>query len=232
MAFRFLPKTIALIPDGNRRWARKHSMSVFNGYELGVRKFIDFSRWCMGYGINNLSVWALSPENLGRNPIEVRALFTIYKNVATDQEMLEMVHDNRARIRIVGDRKILPKDLNRALRKLETDTEHYKDKSINLLIGYGGREDILQAAKNFAGSVRKGLNGTVEKFQSELISSAVPDLDLIIRTSGERRLSGFMPWQSYYSELYFSDKLWPDFTKRDLNLALADYGKRDRRYGK
>lgn len=232
MAFEFLPKTIALIPDGNRRWAHQHRMSVFNGYELGVRKFIDFSRWCMGYGIDNLSVWALSPENLGRNPIEVRALFTIYKNVATDPEMLEMVHENKARIRIVGDRGILPKDLDRALRRLESDTVHYKDRAINLLIGYGGRDDIFHAAKRFARNVRKGVSGTVERFQSELLSSTIPDLDLIIRTSGERRLSGFMPWQSYYSELYFSNKLWPDFTKRDLNLALTDYGRRERRYGR
>ncbi|MDE1823519.1 MAG: di-trans,poly-cis-decaprenylcistransferase [Candidatus Micrarchaeota archaeon] len=232
MAFEFLPETIALIPDGNRRWAHQHKMSVFNGYELGVGKFIDFSRWCMDYGINNVSVWALSPENLKRNRNEVRALFTIYKKVANDRKMLDMIHDNRARVNIIGKSSLLPKDLYKALHQLELETAHYRGRTMNLLIGYGGREDIFHAARNFANDVKKGFGATVERFKSELLSSAVPDLDLIIRTSGERRLSGFMPWQSYYSELYFSNKLWPDFTKRDLNLALLEYGKRERRFGR
>ncbi len=226
------PATIALIPDGNRRWARAHRMSIFNGYNLGVNKFIEFGEWCRNYGINNVTVWALSSENLSRPKEEVQTLFSIYKKVANDKKILARLHKNQTRVRIIANKSLVPKDLILSLSKMEKETSRYKDRVINMLLGYGGRDDILYAAKKAAAGVRRKGAQFEQLFEKSLISCSVPNIDLIIRTSGEQRLSGFIPWQSAYSELYFSKKLWPDFTKDDLRLAIDDYGKRQRRFGK
>lgn len=224
MAFQNLPKTVALIPDGNRRWARMHSLSVLDGYNLGVKKFIDFGEWCADYGINRLTVWAMSSDNVKRADKEVKTLFSVYKKVANDKDILERLHNTNTHVNIIGNLKLLPTDLVHALHKVEEETSMYTERVINMLMGYGGRDDLIVAAQNY--------QGTPASFEKSLMSSKVEDLDMIIRTSGEKRLSGFLPWQSYYSELYFSKKLWPDFTKRDLHSALNDYSKRERRFGR
>ncbi len=228
-----VPKALALIPDGNRRWAMKHSLSFFNGYNLGVKKFIDFADWCKDYGIDNITVWAFSTENFKRSTAEREALFNIYRKVATDRDIIARLHDNRTRVNIVGNRLLLPKDLSAALHKIEVETEAYKGRVINMLVAYGGKDDMLHAAGEI---VKDALRNKVKEvneavFRSYMLSSGVPDIDLVIRTSGEERLSGFMPWQAGYSELYFSKKLWPDFTRRDLEIALDDYEERKRRFG-
>ena len=228
-----VPAALALIPDGNRRWARGHGLSIFNGYSKGVTKFLEFGEWCKEYGINNITIWALSSDNLSRPKEEVNALFSIYKKVAKDRKIIDMLHRNQTRISVISDKRILPSDLASSLHRLETETSIYKERVINLLMGYGGREDILHAAKKAAASVAAGKRVRFEEvFQRSLLSNNIPNLDLVIRTSGEMRLSGFMPWQSGYSELYFSNKLWPDFTRSDLEAALLDYSSRDRRFGK
>jgi undecaprenyl diphosphate synthase len=228
-----VPSNLALIPDGNRRWAKMHRLSVQKGYKLGVNKFLDFAEWCSSYGIYSITVWALSSENVNRPKHEVNALFTIYKKVATDKKILERLHKNKTRLNIVANEKLLPKDVLVALKKLETKTRMHKDRVINMLLGYGGKDDILHAAKIAALKFKdKGQAKFEDLFAKSLISSGIPDLDFIIRTSGEQRLSGFMPWQSNYSELYFSKKLWPDFTRRDLRSALTEYKKRQRRFGR
>lgn len=228
-----VPEALALIPDGNRRWARRHSMSFFRGYKLGVEKFIDFSNWCRDYGIKNVTVWAFSTENFRRPEPERETLFKIYKKVASDKKMEDRLHENKTRFNIIGDKSLLPKDLFGALHRLELGTMKYKESTINMLIAYGGKDDILHAAKMLVkDAVHKGVGNVTEAlFRAYLISSQVPDIDLVIRTSGEERLSGFVPWQSSYSELYFSGKLWPDFTRRDLEVALLEYEKRQRRFG-
>ena len=227
-----MPKTLALIPDGNRRWSMRHKLSVLNGYNIGVRKFIEFAEWCMSYGIDSITVWAFSSDNFSRPKREIDALFSIYKRAAHDKKLIARLHKNRTRVRIVGDKEMLPRDLRNALQKLEAETSKHKDRVLNLLIGYGGREDILHAAKKAAETFMESGVNIESAFEKSLLSYGVPNLDLIIRTSGEHRLSGFMPWQSNYSELYFSKKLWPDFTRADLRCALADYSKRQRRFGK
>jgi len=229
-----IPNTIALIPDGNRRWAKMHRLSFFNGYRLGVRKFIDFSEWCKDYGIRNITVWAFSTENFNRPKNEVNVLFDIYRKTAKDKKLIERLHENKTRFNIIGNRSILPKDLMAMLHKIEVDTMHYTDRVINMLIGYGGRDDIAYAVKKIAHGVATGRISSINEqiIRENLISHNVPDIDYIIRTSGEERLSGFMPWQAGYAELYFSRKLWPDFTKADLNMALLEYSRRQRRFGK
>lgn len=233
MTSKRLPYSLALIPDGNRRWARRNRLSFLSGYELGVRKFIDFSEWCNAYGINNISVWAFSTENAKRPKVEVNALFDIYRKTAKDRKIISRLHDNETSLRIIGNKTLLPKDLASLLGKVEEETGRYSRKVINMLIGYGGNDDILHAAKAVAAkaatSGRAVVNDAV--FRSCLLSSQVPDIDLVIRTSGEERLSGLMPWQTRYSELYFSKKLWPDFSRSDLSVALGEYSQRQRRFG-
>ncbi|VVB77112.1 Tritrans,polycis-undecaprenyl-diphosphate synthase (GGDP specific) [uncultured archaeon] len=233
MHIKNVPKVLALIPDGNRRWALGHSLSFFNGYNLGVKKFIDFADWCKDYGVKNIVVWAFSTENFKRSKVEQEALFNIYRKVANDGELVSRLHENRTRFNIVGNRDLLPIDLVKALQKIEEDTCAYKERVINMLIAYGGRDDILQAT---AAIVRDAVDRKVKTVSEDLFrtympSNGVPDIDLVIRTSGEARLSGFMPWQAGYSELYFSKKLWPDFTRQDLEDALTDYNNRQRRFG-
>ena len=227
------PTALGLIPDGNRRWARRHSLDFFNGYKLGVEKFIDFADWCAAYGVNNITVWAFSTENFKRPSPERNALFGIYKKVAADKDMLDRLHANKTRFNVVGERSLLPKDLNTALKKVEVETGVYKDRVINMLLAYGGKDDILHAAQMLVrDAVKSGVTSINEAlFRRYMISESVPDMDLVIRTSGEERLSGFMPWQSGYSELYFSKKFWPDFTRKDLELALVEYQRRQRRFG-
>lgn len=232
LATKRIPKTLAIIPDGNRRWARAHRFSMLNGYNIGVKKFIQFSEWCIEYGVTNIAVWAFSTENFKRTSTETNVLFGIYKRMANDGSILNMLQENQARFRVVGNKDLLPNDLKEALSRLESKTKNYKECVINMLVGYGGRDDILHAVKNAVKNVKNAAMVSEETIQKYLISSIVPEVDLVIRTSGEKRLSGFMPWQTEYSELYFSKKLWPDFTKKDLRGALNDYGKRQRRFGK
>lgn len=224
-----VPSALALIPDGNRRWARMNRLSVLRAYSLGVNKFIDFTTWCAEYGINSITVWALSSENLNRQQLEVKTLFRIYKRVASDKKILKRLKDNNIRVNIIANAALLPNDLLRALRRMELETMHCTERVINMLIGYGGRDDILHAAEKIALGHEEF---SEENFEKHLLSKKVPEIDFVIRTSGEKRLSGFMPWQAGYAELYFSKKMWPEFTKKDLQLALVDYGKRERRFGK
>lgn len=232
MKLKNLPLSIAVIPDGNRRWALSHKLSIMRGYSYGVSKFIDFSEWCLGYGINSISVWAFSTENFRRNTNEVSALFGIYKKVAKDRKIIKRLHENATRLNIIGNRSLMPKDLLSLLRNIERETMQYTEHTINMLIGYGGRDDILHAVKGIFKNIGAAGRINDEAFRNYLISNSIPDIDFIIRTSGEQRLSGFMPWQSAYSELYFSKRLWPDFTRQDLHRALVDYSFRKRRFGK
>ena len=229
-----IPSAVALIPDGNRRWANKHKMSFAEGYSIGVNKFIDFAEWCKGYGVKNITVWAFSTENFKRPSAERKVLFSIYEKVANDENIISRLHKNKTRFEVVGNISLLPSRLQAALHNVEQETSQYKDRVINMLIAYGGRDDLLHAAKelamNFAQKKIREINEAV--FRRFMFSARIPDPDLVIRTSGEQRLSGFMPWQTGYSELYFSRKLWPDFTRRDLSLAIKEYSRRQRRFGR
>jgi undecaprenyl diphosphate synthase len=161
-------------------------------------------------------------------------LFGIYEKVANDENIISRLHKNKTRFEVVGNLSLLPSRLQAALHNVEQETSQYKDRVINMLIAYGGRDDLLHAAKelamNFAQRKIREINEAV--FRRFMFSARIPDPDLVIRTSGEQRLSGFMPWQTGYSELYFSRKLWPDFTRRDLSLAIKEYSRRQRRFGR
>ncbi|MGC8687478.1 MAG: polyprenyl diphosphate synthase [Candidatus Micrarchaeia archaeon] len=229
-----VPSHIALIPDGNRRWARSHKFNLFNGYNLGVKKFVRFSIWAKGLGVKMLTVWALSSENLrNRSKEELSVLFRIYVKAARDPSILRMLKDNQTRVNIIGNLRSLPIEVRKALLELHKKTKDYKDFTINLLIGYGGKDDIVHAARRILNKYRnRNIDISAEEIERSLITNEVPDVDLVIRTSGEMRTSGLMPWQIAYSELYFSKKYWPDFEKADLVEAVQDYSSRERRFGK
>lgn len=224
------PAHLGLIPDGNRRWARRHGLSLLNGYHNGIDRFISFSMWAKRLGVKTITVWALSTENIkNRSRTEVRMLYSLYMRAAKDPKLLALLVKNRARIRIVGNLSMLPSNLRETLRALEAKTMGCSELTINLLIGYGGKDDIMHATCVAARArSRVGEAG----FSKGLRSSALPDVDLVIRTSGEHRLSGFLPWQTDYAELYFTRKYWPEFNRRDLKRAIDSYSSRERRFGK
>ena len=230
-----VPSHVALIPDGNRRWSKLHSFARFRGYDKGIKKFIDFSIWAKGFGVKTLTVWALSTENIKkRSRGELYALYNLYVRTANDPRMLEKLRSNGARVMVIGNLNLLPARVSKALRYIESKTKAYKDLTINLLIGYGGRDDLLYAFRNMPGSAAGGKNASLDEdfVRQRIRTASLPDVDLIIRTSGEMRLSGFLPWQSDYSELYFAKKYWPDFGKKDLANALKAFAQRKRRFGK
>jgi undecaprenyl diphosphate synthase len=225
-----VPQHVALIPDGNRRWSRENKLKTFNGYEVGIKKFIDFSVWLKGFGVKTLTVWALSIDNISsRNGAELSALYGLYIKAANDPDILEKLDANRSRVNIIGNLSLLPAGVRAALRKVEKRTKGYGDFTINLLIAYGGRYDLSVAVKRITQTGMPLDEGTIQR---NLLTSSIPDADMIIRTSGEQRLSGFLPWQSAYSELYFSKKYWPDFQKQDLDRAMRDFSSRSRRFGR
>ena len=228
-----IPTNVALIPDGNRRWAKKNRINLLNGYGLGIKKFIEFSVWLKDFGSKSLTVWALSTENIQkRTPSELFILYKLYSKAARDKKIIKMIDDNKAKIKIIGNRKLLPKLLDNSLRALEKHTERYNKFQINILLAYGGHDDLVYATKKLVNSGVQPKYITEEKIKESLRSSPIENADLIIRTSGEKRLSGLLPWQSSYSELYFSKKYWPEFDRKDLNNAIHEFSRRKRRYGK
>ncbi len=224
------PAHLAIIPDGNRRWSKQKNLNLLRGYSNGVRKFIEVSIWAKSFGVKMISLWALSTDNIrNRSRAELSTLYCLFIKATNDPDIIRMLKENNARVRVIGNTRILPKSLRAALRGLERRTRYYNSFFINILVGYGGREDIAYAANRIA---RNGGRFSCENIRENLMSANIPDVDMIIRTSGEARLSGLLPWQGAYSELYFSNKYWPSFTKNDLKTAIASFSRRERRFGR
>ncbi len=224
-----IPVHVAIIPDGNRRWAREKGMKAAAGhYTAGsadnLRELIEEAR---RLGIKYISVWGFSTENWNRNQKEVEAVFNVVSGAV--KRMLKESKKNKIRFRHFGRRDRLPKKLIQLMERLEKETERYSDFNINFCIDYGGRDEILRAVNKLLKSGKKDIDE--EEFRKHLDTSGVPDPDLIIRTSGERRTSGLMPFQSDYAELHFVDKYFPDFKAIDLRRAVEEYGRRVRRFG-
>ncbi len=225
------PQHIAIIPDGNRRWAHANRLRLQQGYSIGINKIVDVCIWAKRQGVKTISVWALSTENIAnRSSTETGLLYRLYAKAATDSHIIKLLESNKARVKVIGNMGLLPERLREALRGLEQRTQAYTELTINLLVGYGGRDDIAHAVKSL--NAEKIKNVDSEAIKSRLMTADVPDVDLIIRTSGEQRLSGLLPWQSNYSELYFARKTWPDFGREDLKRAIDTFQKRQRRFGR
>lgn len=228
------PRHIAIIPDGNRRWARLHNMSKEEGYSIGIRNFGNALKWGRKLGIRMMTFWAFSTQNATRDRKEIRTLMKLFDKNLRDSLSSPDFQRHRIRVRILGNHGQFPRKIRDMLEKLESDTRQHDKYFVNLLVGYGGRDEILAACNRIISDAKGGRLSRVteDTFSEYLCTRGLPDPDLIIRTSGEKRLSGFLPWQSAYSEFYFSRKLWPDFNQRDLKRAVAEFQRRQRRFGR
>ena len=235
------PKHIGIILDGNRRFARNQGLaSTLEGHKRGADKLIEVLDWCQTLGIKTLSVWVFSLDNFQRPAAEVDSLMALFAQKFSSLATDERVHKNQIRVRALGQRQHLPKLVQQAISTAEQSTQHYKRFLLQLYIAYSGQEELSDAAKAYltqqnqqGQSLTEAIQGlSPQTLQAYLYAPKVDDVDLIIRTSGELRLSGFMLWQSAYAELYFCSTHWPGFQKKDLLQALQSYHQRSRRFGR
>ena len=228
----YLPLHIGIIMDGNGRWAKARGLAREYGHRRGSEVFMDIARYCKKIGVRYLTVYAFSTENWKRPAHEVVVIMQMLQRYLDDSEQYIK---EEIRLRIIGDRTRLSESLQKAIEKAEKASEHFDALTVNLAVNYGGREELLHAARLVAQHYRE-CDTDLSQLDSKdlerfLYTAGQPDPDLIIRPSGEKRLSNFMLWQSAYSEFVFMDVLWPDFTPQHLNEALWEYAGRDRRFG-
>ncbi len=229
-----VPNHIAIILDGNRRWAKMRGLPTLQGHTEGADNLERIARYCSKIGVKYLTVYAFSTENWKRTEEEVGYLMNLMADYINSFEV--RFKDSNAIIRLVGDIDRLPKKLQDSIIKIEEKTKNNTGLTLNLCINYGGREEIANATKVIASKVSSGelkLTDINEgMFSTYLRTGDTPDPDLFIRAGGEKRLSGFLLWQSSYSELYFSDVLWPDFNEIELDKAINEFNNRKRNFGK
>ena len=229
------PIHLGVIPDGNRRWSKLHDVDYKVGYIKGIDTLEKITKWALyNTPIEYLTVYGLSTENVMRAGPELNTLFDLYENqflkISEDQE----IHDNKVNIRVIGLTELLPKGVKKAIAHAEERTRDYDDNHLMIALGYGGREELINAIKQIAQQVSSGLD--LDKIDEHLIkenlyTNGTPYPELIIRTA-EKRLSNFLTWQSAYSELAFVDKLFPDLTVDDVKAELIDFSQREQRFGK
>ena len=224
-----IPTTIGIIMDGNRRWAKERGMPSFEGHSLGYQKLKDALPWIKDAGIKNLIVFAFSTENWKRKETEVSYLLDLFRLIL-DKE-LDYFHKEGGVIKSVGKLESFPDDIQKLCQRAEEKTKNNPGPNLYLALSYGGREEILNATREIIKEGIKSENITEELFSKKLWTAGMPDPDIIIRTGGERRLSGFLPWQGVYSELFFTDTYWPAFTKEEFESILKEYDQRERRFG-
>ena len=216
--------------DGNRRWAAANNLPKLEGHRRGYDKVKQVCDWCIAREIKILTVYAFSSENWNRAPEEVSYLMDLFRTALLAE--LEKFHTKGVRIKVIGQKERLAQDIQKLAADAEAKTAQNEKLLLHLAISYGGRPEIVQAIKKIISQKISAENITEALVEKNLWTAGVPDPDLIIRTSGEHRLSNFLSWQSAYSELLFIQKHWPDFSEQDLDAAIAEYNNRQRRYGK
>ena len=229
-----IPAHVAIIMDGNGRWAKKRLLNRVKGHEKGsdtVRTIVRVSR---ELGIRYLTLYAFSTENWGRPKTEVAALMSLLKKFIHSEKKDMMEH--RIRLNVLGQIERLPDDVRNALQNAMEETRNNDGMCLNLALSYGSRDEITAMVKNIAGKVKNGMISpeeiTEKMISDHLFTAGMPDPDLVIRTSGEMRISNFLMWQLSYAEICFSETLWPDFTEGEYLQILRDFAARDRRFGK
>lgn len=233
-----LPEHIGVILDGNRRWASAREMIPWQGHREGAEKVKKFLEWALDLGIETVTLYAFSTENFNRPEEEVEELMKIYSENLEELLDSDILHENEVRMRFIGRTNLLPEHLRDLVSEVEEATKDYERFYLNVALAYGGRAEIVDAAREIAVQVKTGELDPEEIDESliekHLYTSHLPkqDPDLVIRTSGESRLSNFLIWQSAYSELFIVDVYWPDFREIDLERAIRAYQSRQRRYGK
>ncbi|MEH1808931.1 MAG: isoprenyl transferase [Nostoc sp.] len=229
-----LPQHVAVIMDGNGRWAKRQGLPRIMGHKRGVDALKDLLRCCQDWGIQALTAYAFSTENWKRPQEEVDFLMTLFQRVLR-QELREMVEEN-VQIKFVGNLQDLPRSLQQEISRSMEETKNNRGIRFSVATNYGGRQEILQACQAIAKQVQQGLLQPDEineqVFESHLYTAGITDPDLLIRTSGEMRLSNFLLWQMAYGEIYITDALWPDFDRAEFHRALCAYQQRERRFGK
>jgi short-chain Z-isoprenyl diphosphate synthase len=231
---RDVPRHVGVILDGNRRWASEQGSSSAAGHRAGAAKIADFLTWCDEVGVEVVTLWLLSTDNLNRPPGELEPLLAIIEDAVT-----ELARSGSWRIHHVGSRARLPERTRNVLAAAERSTQAIEGMTVNVAVGYGGRQEVVDAVRALlhehalAGASLEDLAEEldVEHIAAHLYTKGQPDPDLVIRTSGEQRLSGFLLWQSAHSEFWFCEAYWPDFRRVDFLRALRDYAARERRYG-
>ncbi len=227
-----LPEHIAFIMDGNGRWAKKRGLPRKFGHREGAKTFRKITQYCKDIGIRNVSFYAFSTENWKRPKDEVDAIIELFREYVVD---VRNYIGKDVRVLFLGDKTIFDDDLQKKMVDLERDTADRRGMTMLLAINYGGRDDIVHAARILAQKVKDGkINPediTEDMFTPNLYTLDVPDVDLMIRPSGEQRTSNFLIWQSAYAELYFTNILWPDFSPDDLDKAIEEFSNRSRRFG-
>ncbi len=230
-----IPKHIAIIMDGNGRWAKKRGFATrIKGHEVGVKSLRNITSAAAEIGVKYLTVYAFSTENWNRPKIEVNALMRIL--VSTLKDEIDTLQKNGISLATIGDSNALPKDVLKKLKKVIDQTKDNTRMTLTLALSYGSRNEINNAVQKIAAQVKSGdllpENITEETISQHLYTANMPDPDLLIRTSGEQRISNYLLWQIAYAELYFTSTLWPDFTNEEFYEAVKSYQTRERRYGK
>lgn len=221
-----LPRHIAIIMDGNGRWAKKRGLPRTAGHKVGAETFRKIALYCKALGVEYLTIYAFSTENWKRPADEVSTLMSLLKKYM--QEAIDTMERDQMKLRFFGDLSALSPELQALAHKANEVADRVEGFQANLCINYGGRDEILHAARECAAA---GEEMTEENLEGHLYSAGIPDPELIIRPGGELRLSNFLLWQCAYSEFYFCDTLWPDFGERDLDEAIVAFQQRDRRFG-
>ena len=230
-----VPYHVGIITDGNRRYANSHGIESNLGHVKGKEKLEEVLEWCMEIGTRVVTVYAFSTENFKRDDKEVEFLFTLISNSLLNLINDERVQRNKIRVKIIGSIETLPGFLQDSIKKVEDATKDYNGYKLNIAVAYGGREEIIEAIRKIAEEYKQGKitmdDITEENFKKYLYDGTIPDPDLILRTSGEERVSNFLLWQGAYSELYFSDVFWPELRKLDFLRAVRSHQTRKRRFG-
>ena len=230
-----VPKHLAVIMDGNRRYAESLGILPHEGHIVGKSTLENLSDWCRSLNITYLTVYAFSLENFSRTEEELEPLMDLFEESFRNAGDDPRVHENRVRIRAIGHRELLPDKVIKAIEYAESRTREYSDFNYNLAVAYGGRQELVRSMEKIGKKIKDGeLNPeeiNADLISSNLYTSGLPDPDLILRTSGEERISNFLLWQLAYSELYFADVYWPDMRKIDFLRAIRSFQKRKRRLG-
>ena len=227
-----VPRHIAIILDGNGRWAKKRGLPRTAGHAVGAETFRKIATYCREIGVEYLTVYAFSTENWRRPENEVSTIMKLLGNYL--QEAIDTMEREHIRMKVLGDLEALSPELQEMVAKTDEISRRYEGSQVNICLNYGGRDEILHAARRYARDYAAGkAEGelTEETFASYLYSAGIPDPDLLIRPGGELRLSNFLLWQCAYAEFYFTDVLWPDFTLEELDRAIEAFNARNRRYG-
>lgn len=223
------PLSIGILMDGNRRWAKEHGLSTYEGHRVGVSKIKDVMRWAWKSGVQEVVIYGFSTENWNRAPEEVQNLMSLFETTFGGPDLEELIAEG-VRIRFIGERSRIPKSLQKKMHDAEVRTKDLANGTLIVGLSYGGRAEILDAVNTL---IREGKQDVDEvAFKDAMWSRGTLDPDMVIRTGGDRRLSNFLPWQSVYSELFFTNTYWPAFTKEEFDGMLHEFSSRDRRHGR